>query len=1071
LVPLFGAALAGSVFLSGAAGAQQLDTTLLSAFRWRPIGPANMGGRITDIEGIASPSKTFYVAAAAGGVWKTTNSGTTFRPVFDNERVASLGDLAIASSDTNVVYLGTGEEDSRNSISPGGGVWKTTDGARTWKFIGLAETQQIGRIVVDPRDANVVYVAALGHAWGANKERGLYKSTNGGQSWDLVKFVSDKAGFVDVQLDPSNPDVVWASSWERVRGPYFLYSGGAGSALWKSSDAGKSWTEVRGNGFPETTKGRINFDISRSNPKIIYAMIEADTVMNGSRDKSVKPQVRPSGLYRSVDGGVTWEKRNATNVRPFYYNQVRVDPKNPERVYFTSTPVLFSDDGGKTARTATQGIHVDHHAMWIDPTDPEHFIVGNDGGVAQTWDRGGNYAFLNSLPLGQFYAVSYDMAVPYRVCGGLQDNGSWCGPSRRRQGPVTNSMWFNVGGGDGFYTAQDPTDPNIVYSESQGGNMSRVNVATGERTVLSKPNWRNRYRQFEDSIIITRGDTMQPAPRDVQRRVDELRRRASADSGEADLRFNWNTPFFISPHNTNTFYAASSKVLKSTNRGENLTPISPDLTTHDPVKIKISTQTTGGITPDNTGAETHSTITALAESPIRPGLLYAGTDDGNVWLSRNDGATWENISGRFAGVPLHTWANRIEPSAADSNVFYVAFDGHRTNDFAPYLFMTSDYGKTFRSIAANLPTGGPDFVHVIREDPYNPKLLFVGTDVGAYVSTDRGGSWQKFMNGMPTVPVHDLKIHPRDHELIAGTHGRSIWIVDIAPLEQMTVDSMRTRVVALYAPKVAYEYGQGTVEGQAAGHSIFEATSPAYGADVWYRLNSGTPRDQVKIVITDASGDTIRTLNAPGGPGLHKVTWDFRGRAPKAPPLSPSGVRDSIVQSRRVAFVIDSLDKAGTLPKETIDRLRTATAGGNVQGLAQLFGGGSGGFGGRGQGGGGGGLAARPGEGPAPRGGAAAAQGEGVSEAAASVDQGQLGQIAQLFRTPGSRGGGGGFGGGRGGAPVVGTGDYLVSMTVGGERLKQVLRVERLPGGGGGDGFGGGEEDDDDLDDTIAIDP
>ncbi|MCY7379351.1 MAG: hypothetical protein LH467_08465 [Gemmatimonadaceae bacterium] len=1014
--------------------AQQLDSTLLTAFRWRPVGPANMGGRVTDVEGIPSPSKTFYVAAAAGGVWKTTNAGTTFRPVFDNERVASLGDLASAPSDTNVVYLGTGEEDSRNSISPGGGVWKTTDGARTWKFMGLAETQQIARIVVDPRDANVVYVAALGHAWGPNRERGLYKSTNGGTTWELVKFISDKAGFVDVQLDPGNPDVVWASSWERVRGPYFLYSGGAGSALWKSTDAGKTWAEVKGGGLPETTKGRMNFDISRSNPKMIYLMIEADTVMNGKSDKSVKGQVRPSGLYRSTDGGATWEKRNSANVRPFYYSQVRVDPRNPERVYFTSTPVLFSDDGGKTSRTATQGIHVDHHAMWIDPNDPEHFIVGNDGGVAVTWDRGGNYDNVNTMPLGQFYAVSFDMAVPYRVCGGLQDNGSWCGPSRRKQGPITNSMWFNVGGGDGFYTAQDPTDANTVYSESQGGNMNRVNLVTGERTSLTKPGWRNRYRQFEDSIIVTRGDTLQPTPRDAQRRVDDLRRRAAADSTEWDIRFNWNTPFFLSPHNSSVFYAAGNKVLKSTARGDSLIPISPDLTTRDPLKIRISTQTTGGITPDNTGAETHSTSTTVAESPVRPGLLYAGTDDGNVWLSRNDGAAWENLTSRFPGVPKNTYVSRIEPSGTDSSVFYVAFDGHRTNDFTPYLYMTSDYGRTFRSIASNLPTGGPDFVHVVREDPVNPKLLFVGTDVGVYASMDRGGSWRKFMNGLPTVPVHDLRIHPREHELIAGTHGRSIWIVDITPLEQMTDGA---RGVTLFAPKVAHQYGQAVVEGQAVGHKIFEAPSPAYGADLWYRLTGGSRTDRTTLVISDASGDTIRTLTGPGGPGLHKVTWDFRGKAPKTPALSPAGVRDSIVQARRTAFVLDSLEKDGTVPKEALERLRSATAGGSVQGLAQLFGGG----GGRVTAGGADAFNPRPGEG-APSRGAAAVQGESA-ETTAPVDAAQLGQLAQLFRVGGR--GGGGFGG-AGGAPLVDTGDYLVTLSVGGQRLKQVLRVQRVIG-------------------------
>jgi len=996
-----------------------------------------MSGRITDVEAIPYPSKTFYVAAAAGGIWKTINNGTTFRPVFDNERVASLGDLAIAPSDTNTLYIGTGEEDSRNSISPGGGVWKSTDGARTWTFVGLGATQQIGRVVVDPRNKDVVYVAALGHAWGANRERGLYKSVNGGQSWELAKFISDKAGFVDVQLDPSNPDVVWAASYERVRGPWFLNSGGPGSGLWKSMDAGRTWTEVQGGGFPATTKGRISFDIARSDPKVMYAMIEADTVMNGARP-GARAQVRPSGLYRSTDGGATWEKRNSANVRPFYYSQVRIDTKNPERVYFTSTPVLVSDDGGRTTRTATQGIHVDHHAMWIDPNDPDRFIVGNDGGVAQTFDKGGTYQYYNTMPLGQFYAVSYDMAVPYSVCGGLQDNGSWCGPSRRKQGAVRNSMWATVGGGDGFYTAQDPNDPNIVYVESQGGNMSRFNRLTGERTTLTKPSWRTRYRQFEDSILVTRGDTAQPASREVQRRVDDFRRRAASDSTEWDLRFNWNTPFLLSTHSPTTFYAGANRVLKSTSRGENLMPISPDLTTRDAVKIRISTQTTGGITPDNTGAEAYSTITTLAESPVRPGLLFAGTDDGNVWLTRNDGGSWENLSTRFPGVPARTYVSRIEASAADSAVFYVTFDGHRTNDFTPYVYMTADNGRTFRSIAANLPMGGPDFVHVIREDPENPQLLFVGTDVGVFMSMNRGGSWQRFMNGLPTVPVHDLRIHPRDHELIAGTHGRSIWIADIAPLQRM-VDSVRTRPVALFAPRVAYQYGQGPVEGHAAGHQLYEAPSPAYGADIWYRATGGTRGDTVRLVITDAGGDTVRTLTGPATTGLHKVTWDFRGRTPRPAPLSPAARRDSVVQARRFAFIVDSLEGAAALPRPLLAQFRTAVTTGNSQRLQQLLG--SGGGGGSGQGGGE--YNPRPGEGPAPR--------------ADAVDPATLNDIARLFRGPGGRGGAAPAAG----APIVNAGDYLVTMVAGGERRRQVIRVERLPGGGvAGGGLGGGEEDD-----------
>ena len=401
-----------------------LDSTLLAGFRWRPIGPAIMGGRITDVEGIPGPSKTFFVAAASGGIWKTTNGGTTFRPVFDNERVISMGDLAIAPSDTSIVWAGTGEEDSRNSISPGGGIYKSTDGGLTWKLMGLTETQVIGRIVIHPSDPNIVYVAALGHPWGANKERGLYKTTDGGQMWQLSKFISDRAGFVDIAMDPTNPDVLLAASWERVRGPWFLKSGGPGSALWKTTDAGKTWTEVKGGGLPETTKGRIGIAIAPSDPKVIYLMVEADTTPNPKPDKSKPRQLRPSGLYRSADGGGTWEKTNSNNVRPFYYSQVRVDPKDPNRVYWSSTPVNYSNDGGKTVGNATVGIHVDHHGMWIDPADPSHFIVGNDGGVAVTWDRGGNYDFIDTLPLGQFYAISYDLGFPYRVCGGLQDNGT-----------------------------------------------------------------------------------------------------------------------------------------------------------------------------------------------------------------------------------------------------------------------------------------------------------------------------------------------------------------------------------------------------------------------------------------------------------------------------------------------------------------------------------------------------------------------------------------------------------------------------------------------------------------------
>ncbi len=1015
-----------------------LDSTLLAGFRWRNIGPANMGGRVSSVVGIPSPSKTFFVAAAAGGIWKTTNAGTTFRPVFDNEKCVSMGEVAIAPSDTMQVWAGTGEEDSRNTISPGCGIFKSTDGGLTWKRTGLEKSGAIGRIVVHPTNPNIVYVAALGQAWSANAERGLYKTTDGGQTWQLVKFISPQAGFIDVAMDPSNPEVLFAASWQRVRGPYFLSSGGPGSALWKTTDGGKTWTQVAGAGLPTTTLGRIGIAVAASNPKVIYLMVEADTIPNAHPAPGKAAQTRPSGLYRSQDGGATWEKMNGNDVRPFYYSQVRVDPKDPNRVYWSSTPLNFSSDGGKTIGNATVGIHVDHHAMWIDPNDPNHMIVGDDGGVAQTWDKGGNWDFLNTFPIGQPYIVSYDMNFPYSVCAGFQDNGSWCGPSRRRQGELTNADWTTVGGGDGFYTAQDPTDPNTIYVESQGGNMSRLNFATGERVVLQKPNWRPRYTIYEDSIVIERPDTTKPETAAQRRRTTELRLRQKADSNEIDLRWNWNTPFLISAHNPETFYAGANKVMK-----------------------------------------TFCTIVSLAESPIRPGVLYAGTDDGKVWLTKNDGGTWEELTGggggaRFPGVPAGTYVSRIEPSHFDTATFYITFDNHRNGDYAPYVFVTTDFGKSFRSIASNLPKGddGPGYVHVIREDLANRDLLFVGTDVGLYVSTNRGASWQRFMTGFPTVPVHDLRIHPRDRDLLAATHGRSLWIVNIAPLEQLN-DSAIAATAYLFQPTTAYQYGQPPLGGGSSGQKAFRAPSPPYGAEIVYRLaiGSGDRRARTSIVIRDVRGDTVRTVQGPAGPGLHRVYWNFQGRNPPPVALSPSQKRDSAWLVQRINVVFDSLAKNGGNAQQ-LEPIKALLLTGDVQGVAQRFG-----FGGGGGGGGGGGspfvngrFVERPGE-TTPRAATATAAlpsgGESGGESSdAAPDASFLTTLGTLLRKPGQGGGGGGgggfgalgfvaqafgrapaggggFGGFGGSVNAVSTGDYLVTITVDGKTLTRVLRVER----------------------------
>ncbi len=852
LAALAGALLAPTLALATPARAQlstPLDSAMLASFQWRNIGPANIAGRVTDIEGIGSPSKTFFVASAGGGIWKTTNNGTTFKPVFDVGRVVAMGDLAIAPSDTMQVWAGTGEGNTRNSISPGGGIYKSTDGGMTWALMGLEETQVIARVLVDPRNADVVYAAALGHIWDSNPERGLYKTTDGGRTWQLKKFISDKAGFADIVMDPRNPDILFASSWQRVRGPWFLDSGGPGSGLWKSTDAGETWTEVVGNGFPTAMKGRIGLAISPSRPDIMYALVEAEKETDGSGG---------SGLYRTDDAGATWQKMNDENTRPFYYSQVRVDPANPDRVYWSSTPVRYSNDGGRTAGNATVGIHVDQHAMWIDPNDPQHFVTGNDGGIAQTWDQGGSFEFINTFAIGQLYHVSFNMDVPYQVCGGLQDNGSWCGPSRRARGGIDNYMWATVAGGDGFYSAQHPELPYLVWAESQGGNMSRVDMRTGQRVGLQKPQWRDRYLEFEDSILVIWDDSTHNPPADAQRRIERIRQEQQADSAARELRWNWDTPFFLSPHDPDVFYAGANRVLKSTKLGDDLRVISPDLSTQDPGKIHVSTETTGGITPDVTGAETHATIVTLDESPIVQGMLFAGTDDGNVWMSPDDGARWTQLNDRFTGkVPDSTYVSRIEPSSFDRNRFYVTFDNHRRNDFTPYVFVTDDGGKSFRSIAGGLPSDGPAYVHVIREDPTNPNLLFVGTDLGVWVSTDRGGSWQRFMSGMPTVPVRDLEIHPRDRELIAATHGRSIWIVDIAPLQQMT-DQVMAQGAVLFEPAPGLEFGDRPIGGESTGHKWFEGESRPYGAAISYYLPADVEGRQVELTITGLRRQGVR---------------------------------------------------------------------------------------------------------------------------------------------------------------------------------------------------------------------
>lgn len=984
-------ALVLALALPARAETQTPDAATLNSMRWRSIGPVNMAGRITDVEAHPSQPKTFYVAGATGGIWKTVNAGTSFMPLWEKAPIASMGDLAIAPSNPKIIWAGTGEEDSRNSVAPGYGIYKSVDGGVTWQSMGLEKTQHIGRIIVHPTNPDIVWVAALGALWGTNPERGLYKTMDGGKTWTLSKFISDRAGFVDLAIDPRNPNVLYAASWERIRKAHFLKSGGPGSALWKTTDGGTTWKEITGGGFPATTKGRISLAIAESNPDIVYAMVEADSV------RGAKPQRLLSGLYRSSDAGATWTWMSTTNNRPFYFSQVRVDPKNPNRIYRMAVDFQFSDDGGASWTRGMLGIHEDYHAMWINPADPEHFIIGGDAGIFQTFDRGGTYDALNNMAMGQFYGISYDFQVPYRVCGGLQDNGTSCGLSRRGNAPLQMTDWYAIFAADGLQTAQDPFNPEYVYYESQGGNISRRNVATGE--VVSVRARTVTRTQFGQQIARIRGDGSRPLTPAQQKQIADIRaemKTALADPNVA-TRWNWNTPFILSRHDANVFYSGAEKLFKSVKKGEDPFAISPDLSTRDEARIRITTgfdiegnpaaDATGGITRDATGAEENATIVTIGESPIRPGLLYVGTNDGKVWLTRNDGGSWEDLSGRFPGVPPFTHVSRVEPSGSDSATVYVSFDNHRDNDFTPYLYVSTDFGKTFTSLAKGLMVGRPNSVYVVREDPVNPKLLYAGTELGVYASLDKGSTWFALDGNLPTVPVYDLQVHPRDRELIAGTHGRSIQILDVSPLQQMTGDVLG-KAAHLFAPTVALQYGERPVLSEPRAQRMWRGDRVPSAAVITYRLTAPLP-SAPRVAITNVAGDTVAMLMGTNVAGLNTVSWNLMATGSQ---LAPQG-------------------------------------------------------GGRG----GGGFGGAP-TGPVNDPGFPAGFNPRPAEARGAPDSSQTPanqarQLAAAANAPqGGRGGGGGGGfGGFGGRPMpVETGSYRVTIDIAGQKQSQTLRVVQV---------------------------
>jgi photosystem II stability/assembly factor-like uncharacterized protein len=816
---------------AASAPARSIDLTPLhlKTLAFRSVGPANMGGRVSDFAVVESKPSTFWVATGTGGLFKTTNLGTTWSAVFEKEAVASIGAVAVWQKNPQVLWVGSGEANSRNSSSWGNGVYRSTDGGSSWMHRGLAATHNIGRVVLDPADSNVAYVAALGRLWGESPERGVFVTRDGGRTWSHSLRVDARTGAVDLVMDPKNPRVLYAALYARKRTPWSYAAGGRTGGIFKTTDGGGSWRKLQG-GLPAET-GRIGLDVYRRDPRYVYAVIESD---EGGRIDEFEGKSRAGGVFRSDDGGEHWTRLSPHTPRGFYFSQIRVQPTDSSRVYLMGVDLYLSDDGGRTFRArGGRNLHPDFHAMWIHPEDGDRVLVGTDGGFYLSHDRGTTWDFINNLALGEVYNVAVDMRKPYRIYAGMQDNQSWGGPSATRVKPeswlddprtdgILNDDWFCLGGGDGFHVAVDPGNPDIVYYESQGGYLQRLHLDSGRERFL----------------------------------------RPSAREGEPRFRFNWNSPFMISPHDSTVLWLGGNHLFRLYERGDKWERVSPDLTTMNPQRM-----TSGG-----SAAETHCTIVTLDESPLRKGQVWVGTDDGKVWLTRDDGTTWADLTRNLRGVPPGLYMSRIEASHHHPGTAYLAVDGHRTDDFRSYLLVTRDYGRTWTSIANGLPKDHP--VKVVREDPVNPRLLFAGTEFGLWTSLDGGARWMRLREGLPTVAVDDLVIHPRDHDLVVGTHGRSIYVLDdITPLQQWSPAVLRDSVT-LFPPRTATAFLYRTLSGR-WGQSMFSAKNPPFGATLHYFVREDTG-EGVQLTIEDAAGKTVRSLSGPGTPGLHRVVWDLQ---------------------------------------------------------------------------------------------------------------------------------------------------------------------------------------------------
>lgn len=818
----------------------KFDSDTISGLGARNIGSAAMSGRVAAIAAVKENGRlTVYIGAASGGVWKSINGGTTFKPVFDKEAVQSIGAITIDPQSPKTIWVGTGEAWTRNSTSIGDGIYKSTDGGDSWHNMGLPNSERISRILVDPKDSNTVYACVPGKLWSDSDDRGLYKTTDGGKTWDkILKGPNPSTGCSMISMSSQDPKVLFAGMWDFRRKGWTFRSGGegptspSGSGFFKTTDGGATWQELdekSAKGLPAKPWGRIAVAVAPSKPDVVYAMIESTR----------------SGLFRSDDGGKTWQEGDRSNWmvwRPFYFANLIVDPKNENKIYKPDLTLIMSEDGGKSFSGIGNGAHGDFHTVWVNPDNTDHLIAGDDGGVWYSYDGGNTWWKANNLPISQFYHVSVDNTDPYHVFGGLQDNSVWKGDSQY-PGGVSNSRWENLGGGDGFWAFPDPADANYAYGESQGGYVARVNLNTLEaRPIKPQPNY-----------------------------------------GEGKLRFNWNTPVHMSPNEKGTIYIGAQFLFRSRDHGQSWDRISPDLTTNDPEKQKQ--EESGGVTVDNSFAEMHTTIYSISESPRDGQTIWAGTDDGNLQLTRDGGKSWNNVVGNVPSLPKFSWVSWVESGLYDAATAYAAFDRHTFGDMEPHVFKTSDYGKTWTSIVAS-DSGVRGYAHVIKEDPVSQNILYLGTEFGLWISLDNGKHWAQYKgHDFPNVPVRDIVVHPRESDLVLATHGRGIWIIDdITPLRKLAPEVMAQDAAFLSAKPAQQrlETNGGWVDGSA----VYTGPNPPDAAIITYYQKKRHIFGKMKLEIFDAQGKLVDTLPPNSRRGISRVEWPMRIKAPRVPPAA-----------------------------------------------------------------------------------------------------------------------------------------------------------------------------------------